>query len=65
MKGKFKPRLGMLRDQQGSTVFAQEKIKVRWKQYTERLYRSDNRMTDIFEEDSHDEKPACKVKVTQ
>lgn len=32
------------------------------------MYRSDNRMTDIFEEDSHHEKPAileCKVKITQ
>lgn len=31
IKGKFKPRLGMLNDQQGSTLSDQEKIKVKVK----------------------------------
>ena len=35
-----------------------EKIKKRWKQYTEDLYRRDKRMADSFEEESYDEEPA-------
>ena len=33
IEGKFKPRLGMLNDQQGSTPSDQEKIKGKWKHY--------------------------------
>lgn len=49
---KFKTRIGMLNNQQGSQLTNQEKIKGRWKQYIENLYRRDKSMTDTFEEDS-------------
>ena len=39
IKGKFKPRLQMLNDQQGSTLSDQDKIKVTWTKYTENPYR--------------------------
>ena len=55
IKGKFKPRLGMLNDQQGSTLSDQEKIKGRWKQYTEALDRREKWMTCSFEENSYEE----------
>ena len=42
---KFKPRLGMLNDQQGSTLCDPEKIKGRWKQYTEDPDRREKWMT--------------------
>lgn len=57
VKGKFKPRLGMLNDQQGKTLSDQKKIKVRWKQYNENLYRRAERMTDTFEQDYCEEEP--------
>ena len=47
----------MLNDQQRNTLSDQEKIKGKWKQYTENLYRRDKRMTDTFEEDSYEEEP--------
>lgn len=37
IKGKFKSRLGMLNDPQGSTLSDQEKMKRRRKQYTKKL----------------------------
>ena len=45
IKGKFKPGLGELNDQQGSTVSDQEQIKGRWKQNTENLHGRDERTT--------------------
>lgn len=57
IKGKFKPRLGMLNDQQGKTLSDQKKIKVRWKQYNENLYRRDERMTETFDQDYYEEEP--------
>lgn len=42
----------MLNDQQGSQLYNQEKIKGRWKQYIENLYRRDKSMTDTLEENS-------------
>lgn len=42
MKQKFKSRLGMLKDQQGSIFSDQEKIKWKWKQYTEKLQRGED-----------------------
>lgn len=51
-KEKFTSRLGMLNDQQGNTLSDHEKIKGKWKWYTENLHRRDKRMTDISEEDS-------------
>ncbi|XP_061493563.1 uncharacterized protein LOC133389608, partial [Rhineura floridana] len=65
MKGKFKPRVGMLNNQQGNTLTDQDEIKGRWKQYTEELYKRDIRMTDSFTEEPYDEEPEileCKVK---
>lgn len=56
-KGKFRPKLGMLIDQQGSTLSDQKKIKGRWKQYTKNLHKKDKRMADIFEEDASKEGP--------
>lgn len=55
IKGKYKPRLGMLKEQQGSTLSKKEKIKRRWKQHTEDLYRWGKRVTDSSEEESYDE----------
>lgn len=45
----------MLNDQKGIMLSDQEKIKERWKQYTENLYRREKRMADTFEEDSYKE----------
>lgn len=57
MKGKFKPGLGMLNDQKGSTLSDQGEIKGKWKQYTENLYRRDKRMTHTSEQDPYEEQP--------
>ena len=54
-KEKIKPRLEMLNDQQRSTPSDQEKIKKRWKQYTEALDRREKWMTCSFEENSYEE----------
>lgn len=35
----------------------EEKIKGRWKQRSENLYKRDKRMTDTFEEDSYEKEP--------
>lgn len=34
---------------EGSTLFSEEKIKEKWKENTEGLYRRDKRMTDTFD----------------
>lgn len=47
----------MLNDQQGKTLSDQKKIKVRWKQYNENLYRRDERMTETFDQDYYEEEP--------
>lgn len=47
-KNKFKPRLEMLSDQQESTSSDQEKIKGRWKQYTENLSTQKRQKNDRY-----------------
>ena len=60
IKGKSKLKLEMLNDQQGRALCNQEKIKGRWRQSTENLYRRDKRTRHTLEEDSDEETPVIR-----
>ena len=48
-KGKFHAKMGILNDRNGMVLTEAEKIKMRWQEYTEDLYKK-----DLQDQDNHD-----------
>ena len=57
LKKKFKFQIGMLKDAQGFMLTDTEKIKERWKEYTELLYRKDQLDQQLFQPIPYDQEP--------
>ena len=49
IKGTFCPKMGTIKDRNGGDLVNTEKIKKRWKEYTEELYKK-----DLNDPDNHD-----------
>ena len=66
LKGAFHPKMGPIKDKNGRDLVDAEKIKKRWKGYTEELYKKDLNEPDYYDRVvSHPEPDIleCEVKV--
>ena len=52
IKGIFHPKMGTIRDRKCKVLREEEKIKKRWKEYTEKLYKKKKKLNDL---DNHDD----------
>ena len=50
MTGSFSAKMCAVKDKQGKVLTEGEQVKLRWKEYTEELYKRDPAMTEVFEE---------------
>ena len=50
IKGTFCPKMGTIKDRNGGDLVNTEKIKKRWKEYTEELYKKDLNELDYYDD---------------
>ena len=55
--GKFAPRMATVKDQDGKVLTEGKEIQERWKQYTQRLYSRDEKISNDFTEEEFTEEP--------
>ena len=55
--GKFTPRMATVKDQDGKVLTEGKEIQERWKQYTQRLYSRDEKISNDFTEEEFTEEP--------
>ena len=57
LTGNFSPRLGVLKNAQGTVLTEENDIKGRWKEYTQGLYERDPNATAWFDEVQYEQEP--------
>jgi len=55
--GKFTPRNGCLRSKDGKNLTEATEVKTKWKEYTEKLYKADEKVITNFEYKAFDQEP--------
>ena len=55
--GSFTAKCSAIKSSTGPSITESAKVKERWKEYTENLYKRDPRMTDVFTETDYDDEP--------
>jgi len=57
LTGKFIPRKGGLKSKEGKSLTEAADVKTRWREYTEKLYECDNRITETFVQQEYEIEP--------